>query len=155
MIQHKKGVEWLGEETGKILLGVIVIVMLIGLIFVLFNLYAKNNKVLQAQTSLDKIAAAGLSLSQGRMKEVVYQSPRDWTMRFYEARKEGMNGCENGKCFCLCENKNCDIDSKYTCKVFSSSVNVISKDRRDYITFRITPSTLVVKNTGALEVSEK
>ena len=153
---NKKGIQWVGEETGKIIIALLVIVMLIGLSFILFRLFIKNNEVLQAQKSLDKIQTAGLSIEEGKMRDdVVYESPRDWTMRFY-GEKEKTIGCENGKCLCLCKDFECDIKAKYVCKAFGKNVGIISSSRNDYIRFGKVSAGLIVKNIGGgLEVSEK
>ena len=157
MIKNKKGIQWVGEEVGKIIIALLVIVMLIGLAYTLFNLFVRNNTILQAEKSLDKIQTAGLTLQSGKMREdVFYESPRGWTMRFYELPREKVIGCGNGKCLCLCEDNNCDIKNRYVCKGFGKNVNLRSKGGEDFITFSKTPSGLIIKNTnGVLEVDKK
>ena len=145
----KKGIQWVGEETGKIIIAVLVIIGLIGLVAVLLNLGVKTNKSIQAQSMLDSIATTALRTDRGKMENIVYLYPRDWTMRFYKERKEGMSQCGNGKCFCLCENFDCSVEDKYVCKAFADDIEILSTSGANWIRFNKIPITLTIKRTSS------
>ena len=154
-MRDKKGFLWLGEETAKILLGIVVVVGLLAFLFVLFWTFLKVNKLEQAKSAINEIREFSLRLGNGEYKEIIYESPREWTLRFYKSVQEGMKGC-NSNCLYLCEKEDCSTNKKYICSEFSGEVIVEGLNRKSYILFERTPVNLrVSKNGGKYTVSLK
>jgi hypothetical protein len=68
------------SEIGRALLSIAVIVVLILLAVLIFNIFAKNQKLEQAKSSLNEIEMIAQSLSEGEVRDFLVESPKEWVI---------------------------------------------------------------------------
>lgn len=128
---NKRGF-YLGEYTLKVLVAVIVIVFVfIPLAVKLWGAVTGDNKVQQAEKSMELISSAIEQARENGNFDFMIYSPKDWTiLDFAPGQEETPDKCkpEFNNCICICEGNmgpglsqnigNCN--SKSVCKGFSN-----------------------------------
>jgi hypothetical protein len=114
---NKRGF-WMGEESGKFILGVIAVVLLFLLAFKLAGIMRQNTQYEQAKYTMSLIEEAISSVKDGETKTVFVESPKGWYLVAF--RKELTDKpvmCGSEDCFCLCpEGDKPNMPTKKSCE---------------------------------------
>lgn len=89
------------DESAKIILSVISIVLLVYLAFSLYGLISKNSSLEQAEASLNEIINNAKILEEGVTREVLVANPSDSYIIYYDNERKDICNSENG-CLCIC-----------------------------------------------------
>lgn len=82
---------WMGEESGKFILGVIAVVLLILLMAKLIGIMRTNTKLEQAKISLSEIEKKINTIDEGTTESIFIESPKDWLVWINPKKIEGQN----------------------------------------------------------------
>jgi hypothetical protein len=118
---NKRGF-WMGEESGKFILGVIAIVLLFLLAFKLAGIMRQNTQYEQAKYTMSQIENAISSIKEGEAKTVFVESPKDWYLMSF-SKEQGFDkipsSCGGQNCLCLCPKAKKEIcEQKGICRAF-------------------------------------
>ena len=119
----KRGQTWMTEETGRLILSILVIVLLLLFSSYIIKIFRTNTQIEQANATLTGISDAAKKLSVGQTDTYLIESPKGWTLATFPG---------NSRKLCLCNTPNIndfikDCDKKYlTCLEFSSLIEISS-----------------------------
>jgi hypothetical protein len=123
----------MGEESGKFILGVIAIVLLLVLAFKLVGILRQNNQQEQAEASLDRINIAMNSLADGESQKLTIESPLKWFLiPFVRAQLSSSDipkNCLGERCLCLCpkvSKEKCEEGG--VCKSINKEFSVVGRE---------------------------
>ena len=108
---NKKGIAIIGEETGRILVAVLVILGLIYLAFSLYGLFIAKSRLQQASAGLDEVIANIEGLEEGQSKGYILANPHGWALTGWPftpkfGGEKMPDDCKIGdweKCICICK----------------------------------------------------
>ncbi|GEM_PF-4109299 len=103
-MKSKKGL-WFGEETGKIVLAVIGIVLMIFLLVKIIGILIQKTKYEQAKAAMSEIEMVTSSLKEKEIGYVFIEGPKNWVLKRYspyEDKQKIPSSCGNKECLCLC-----------------------------------------------------
>ena len=131
---NKKAVNFLGENTLKIVVGVLCLFVLI--IF-LWKIITNLNKtdVEQAKASLEIITSMIKPIEEGKIqeKEFVIESPKEWYIVVWPYPigygGEKIPQCIGESCVCLCDDDDCN--GKTFCKTVSKKIKIIEEGQEE------------------------
>lgn len=155
-----KKADMMPEESLKILLGVLGIVLLFYLAFSLYGIFLDKTKVEQARVVLEDIAGKASVLNFSEATSYLIVSPKDWTLYLFNTTQIAPKGCKNAFCLCACsafsnivkdQAKLCDENG--LCKVFVTPIYSKSTEG-NYFRLRTLPRVLYLQNiNGAVFIS--
>lgn len=128
-LHKKEGITFLGSKTLGIIIAALCLVLLIYLIVKIYGIASLNQKLNDAEDSLNKIvekmeeareeAESVEGEKVGEASLLVFE-PKGWYVKsfFYDKRIEE---CKSGSCVCLCESKNCKDKERAVCKGIGSA----------------------------------
>lgn len=100
---NKKGeIDFLGEETGKILLSALGLIILVGLVVLIVIPLFFSNDVKQAKASLSDFVYYSSNLQSSDKGIFLFESPIDWYMIYFSELDAKPTSCESDRCLCLC-----------------------------------------------------
>ena len=105
MIKKDKKGFLLGEYTLKVIIAVLSISLLLYLLFVLYGSYNSDQKLNQAEATLNDIVEKMGLAKEGVEQDVVLLSPSKWLLLSYKKGDEKRPlGCKES-CVCVCDDK--------------------------------------------------
>ncbi|MEK6875734.1 MAG: hypothetical protein AABX30_03550 [Nanoarchaeota archaeon] len=166
---NKKGI--LLDESLKIFLAIIVLVMLLYLFYSLYNIIRVKTEIEQARATLDSIIDKANILGDGETTGIIIESPKDWMIASFYGNEYGNEPlpytCENSNCLCICkQNKieknliSLNSDKKTLCSndaVCKKLLKDIEVNNLAYGVIRLDELPLTVKlreNNGFVEIGD-
>ncbi|MEM4181902.1 MAG: hypothetical protein QXX68_01980 [Candidatus Pacearchaeota archaeon] len=152
-MKNKKGL-WFGEEAGKIVLGVIGIVLMIFLMFKLIGILIQKTEYEQAKVAMREIEDTINSLKEGEVGYAFIESPKGWWILAwpYQNFEQKPQTCGEN-CVCICptptiatkKNSLRECESKGICKKTSKKVITINNNPPEGIINTIIESINIIK----------
>jgi len=116
---NKKGL-WMAEESGKFILGVIAVVLLLLLAFKLGGILRQQSQYEQAKYTIGEIEKMIESIKDGETKTLFIESPKGWHLVAFQKSQELTDNpttCGRENCLCLCPKANKEsCQTKGICK---------------------------------------
>ena len=108
MIRDKKGsISWLAEDTLKIVLAILVVIVLVWVLTEIYYSRINSEKLKQAKSILidspQSIKLEIQSLANDENTDFHLQSPQSWYLFSFTHEKKP-NSCLNQNCMCICDN---------------------------------------------------
>jgi hypothetical protein len=98
--QNKKGF-LLGEFSLKLIISIIGVLILIYLLFALYQTFSNEDKLDAAKGTLERLGGLMNLLADGRSIDEILYNPKDWVLVSYPI---GMPASCSGKaCYCICK----------------------------------------------------
>jgi len=101
---NKKGF-LLGEETLKIVLSVIGILLLLGLLALIYFSFLSDGEEKQAKSLVERISNVFLEMNEGDESRVNSLTPAGWFLQSFVGLDEKPPQCFEKNCICLCDEK--------------------------------------------------
>ncbi|MEK6871934.1 MAG: hypothetical protein AABX16_03460 [Nanoarchaeota archaeon] len=121
---NRAGVGWLTEDTGKIVLAVICVVILLGFAAKLFFFVKADSEAATMKTQLETLTLAIQQSSTEGQEKIIELFPKTgWYLRSFPDNDFPQGNCRGGiGCICFCKNVECT--DKRECSSFSFDVFV-------------------------------
>jgi hypothetical protein len=169
-MKNKRGF-LLGEETLKIIVAVICIILLVGLLVALYYSQINSAKTKQAQATLTNSSESIASVIErvelgqglnGSSETKLIHNPSGWYLSSYTGNSQKPNSCAGENCLCICDKVFVDtlfgiMDSRQLKECDKNGACLIVSDLKDKeISIKINPGTglLIKKQDNFIEVSE-
>lgn len=123
---------WMGEESGKFILGVIAVVLLILLMAKLIGIMRTNTQLEQAKNTLEGILDMIKSLEEGKTETLLIESPKNWYLMNFGVKKgriEMPQTCGGQNCLCICKRRSKEgCEKEGICKM--NNIHIISEGQK-------------------------
>jgi len=121
---NRAGIGWLTEDTGKIIIAVLCVVILLGFAAKLYSFVSSENEGAKMKTQLETLTLAVSAASTEKQEKIVELFPQvGWYLRSFPDNDFPQGECRGGVgCICFC--KTVDCTTTRACSPFSFDVMV-------------------------------